>query len=75
MVVGDLGPHSQMLPWLSETALTGQYSAVLQLGGLSTYLSDANGTVSSATSPARTGLVAGWLGVKKTSFFSGTSLV
>ena len=62
MVVGDLGPHSQTLPWLSETALTGQYNAVLQLGGLSTYFSDANGTVS-IVQRVRPGLVwwlVGW---------------
>ena len=48
LVVGDLGPHFQLLPTLSEVALTGQYSAMLQLGGLSSYLADVNGTVSGA---------------------------
>ncbi|KAL8610341.1 hypothetical protein ACOMHN_041155 [Nucella lapillus] len=45
MVSGDLGAGSQLLPLLSQRALSGQFSAALQLGGVSAYLSDDdNGT-------------------------------
>ncbi|KAK7115437.1 acid phosphatase type 7-like isoform X2 [Littorina saxatilis] len=44
LVIGDLGPHDDLLPVLSEVALTGQYHAALQLGGLTSHFADANGT-------------------------------
>lgn len=44
LVVSDLGPHLEMLPLLTEETLSGQFTAVLQLGGLSSFLSDSNGT-------------------------------
>ncbi|KAL8559755.1 hypothetical protein ACOMHN_002288 [Nucella lapillus] len=44
LVVGDLGPHLELLPVLTEETLKGQFNAVLQLGGLTPYLKDPNGT-------------------------------
>lgn len=44
LVVGDLGARSELLPVLGRVALSGDFSAALQLGGLSRYFSEINST-------------------------------